>query len=67
MVLKEDNILFTMCVISIFVNISENNLYITLPDICSLSIVLYSVSLGNKVADSGRHEYSLSLDSEIHF
>ena len=56
MVFNEDKRLFAMfiCVISILVYTSENNSYITLPDNCSVSILLYIVYLGNKVADSGR-------------
>ena len=71
MVIKEDKILFTMCDLSIFVNTSETNLYNTIPDICSISIVLYIVSLGFTQTDVPERMSIIGssepLNSEIYF
>ena len=71
MVIKEDKILFTMCVLSILVNTSETYLYITIPDICSISILLYIVSLGFTSTDVPERRSingsSSSFNSEIYF
>ena len=74
MVIKEDKILFTMCAIRIFVNTSETNLYITIPDICSISIVLYIVFLGFTSTDVKNRRFAermsgstSSLNSERYF